>query len=277
MSNILDSKFVFKNNIKLYHLISFIIEKASHNEMIDSFSSIDDEISISFKENINTIRNGSVVIYFKKKYFIKINYYNGIFIEINFKNNFNIKDDFIVNVNSSLFTYNYLIKCKLSINKNNEIIGKDPFIYNIKNLENIFFESKLNLLMYYFNNIYNNTNDSIILNIKHICTFLKHVNIDKITLPKKENVEKIINIILLISKNNLEIIYDGFHLKKINYNNLLLITFAHNMIIFKEISITKFKYIFHPGLYFLISYIENKNDIENFCNLVISKALMNRI
>jgi hypothetical protein len=201
-------------------------------------------------------------------------YKNYLFNNENFNLSYNLTKRFHIN----------------NLNKDDIFILDDPYFdQKIGQLMNsfIFYTEQQNDFISFIHNLDSNVryitklkkNNDISLSMcnkfrSKISFFDKEIN-----LPLQKNIITVINflkeITYVMKMNNLK----DFKLQGSFFNITVYKSFQvylNGFLMFKEKNLDKFKYLFHPGFYFFVKYLEDTNNIDTV-NLNIQKALFKNV
>lgn len=270
-----------KGNYKIYHLLAIIIKKIENNKLLTKIEDNleNNEIVLSFKEGIKIFNNTFNITYTNNIPIVSIDIIKNInevslYTTIEYYEKIKYFDDkfFVQEDNNEICNISFDGRCN-SYNRN--FTRGNSYINNLKWLEENFLISDCPHFLYKSCKFDNDR--SIVVNFNEL---IKLKKINKIKIPKKENVYKFINIIKLIKANNIPdirigplVIDNKKNIKSDIPQNINLSFGGFN--IFNDVSFNKYKYIIHPGLYIVIYYLEYNDMLDKLENLFEKKVFLN--
>jgi hypothetical protein len=192
------------------------------------------------------------------------------------------------------FNLSYNLTKRFHVNVPNQ--NRDIFI-----LDDSYFDQKIGQLMNSFVFYTEQQNDFISFihnldsNVRYITKLKKNNDISlsmcnkfrskisffdkEINLPLQKNIITVINflkeITYVMKMNDLkDFKLQGSFFNITVYNSFQV--YLNGFLMFKEKNLDKFKYLFHPGFYFFVKYLEDTNNIDTV-NLNIQKALFKNV
>ena len=235
--------------------------------------------------------------------FFKLDVFNSdinpkLIMNFKFSNNSNLVDDKFSKYNNYLFineyfslsyTLNKTFGIKHNTNERAFVID-DPYLdQKINSLTKsfIFYSEQQNDFIPFIHNlstqIKTETNTNTELSLSMCSKFSSILSkFDKtINLPLQKNVNYVIDYLndikYILKMNKLKDfkLQGGFYTIGINSSSKIQI-YLNSFLMLSEDAINKFKYLFHPGLYFFVKYLEDSNNIETV-KLNIQKVLFKNV
>ena len=269
--------YINKNIVNIYEIIALYIKKYEFdNTKLTNVELKDDNYILSFSKTSN---RRDVVIFSDynknniKSFIVTTRYerFGALHIDILIHYNHNYKHKY-----PEYIRYNipdYLTNGRIQFIGNCSFDGKEftranHFVSNIKWIEENIINSDVIDLLYGAIRFWN-INTFITINFNELIK-LKSFPLN-IQLPLKENVYRLINILIMLRKNNITDLRVGpMHIKN-NSNSTVTITFGGIDLVY-ESSLIKYKYIINPGLY-LIAYYFQQNFLMEKLELMAEKKV----